>query len=192
MLSILIYGLLAVVRAAPSQADVRDAPIPGATVVPLFWDTQAFPDGPTLRLNGTIQEIRRQLLEINPNYDTDFNRTAVVEKRDEFDGAKYFCLEKWGHPYERGYYSGLDYLRNHRGAPHMQPGPAVCSRVSCGYKTGIWLCNDNPHEMYLSSWRTVADAAEHVWIECQTPTVSIGGQVFHKNNWNVIVSEQDC
>lgn len=154
MLPILLYSLLAVARAAPSQANVDivpRAPIPGGTVVPLFWDVQAFPDGPTLTLNGTIQEMHKRLLEINPNYDTDFNHTAVaargldfgLEKRTDFNGCQLECsLAKWGEPKIKGYDEGLEYLYDHLGVPHMGPGPGACSRVSCSYGTGMWMCND--------------------------------------------------
>lgn len=148
MLSILLYSLLAVARAAPSLAnadgiDTRGVPIPGARVVPLFLDTQAFPDGPTLTLNGTIQEMRRQLLEINPNYDTDFNHTTTVEKRTNFFGAQLQCGElRWGAVKNKGYEEGVRYLRRLRGIPHMGPGPGACSRVSCSWSTGMWMCND--------------------------------------------------
>ncbi|KAK0714414.1 heterokaryon incompatibility protein-domain-containing protein [Apiosordaria backusii] len=41
--------------------------------VELEWRVQAFPHGPYILLNGTIEQVRDQLLTINPRFDADFN-----------------------------------------------------------------------------------------------------------------------
>ncbi|POR37794.1 Uncharacterized protein TPAR_01987 [Tolypocladium paradoxum] len=199
MLPILLCSLAAVVGAAPGRADMHGVPMPGAIEAPLFWDVQAFPDGPTLTLNGTIQEMRRQLLEINPSYDTDFNHhaaaaAAAVEKRTDFSGAKVLCgSEKWGVLTVRGYSEGIDYLRNHGGVPHMPAGPSACSRVSCSYNTGIWWCNDAREEKALLSFGSISDGAVYIWTQCGNNSwKQVGGQVFHYTDWNVILRQQDC
>ncbi|PNY24504.1 Uncharacterized protein TCAP_05560 [Tolypocladium capitatum] len=199
MRSILLYILLAVVRAAPSPSHVDIVPIPGATVVPQFWDVQAFLDGPTLILNGTVQDIHKQLLEINPNYDTDFNHTAVatgdLEKRTDFTGSKVICSRAiFGHLNYGAYKDSLTYLGKHPGRPHMPPGPRACSRVSCSYNTGVYICNDTPTDKYLISWGSVVDGLQYIWAKCVAGILvdMQGGQVFHSTNWNVILRETNC
>ncbi|POR34788.1 Uncharacterized protein TPAR_05004 [Tolypocladium paradoxum] len=168
-------------------------------MAPIYWDIQAFPDGPIITLNGTIHEMRRQLLEINPNYDTDFNRTTVatrdLERRTDFSGAKYFCgMDTFGELNYGAYLEGIQYLRNHLGVPHMLPGPKVCGRVSCSYGTGIIMCNDTPDDKYLDNWGSVADGAQYIWQACGDTKLMglVGGQVFHYTNWNVILRAEPC
>ncbi|POR31428.1 Uncharacterized protein TPAR_08361 [Tolypocladium paradoxum] len=202
MLSLLLYGLLAVVRAAPSQADVDDVDgpgIPGTTVSPIFWHVRAFPDGPTLTLNGTLQEMHKRLLEINPNYEADFNRTAVatrsLEARTDFTGAEYNCLTQvWGSVNKKGYDEAVPYLQKHDGTPHMLPGPRVCGRVSCSYNTAVWMCNDATDDQYLINWSSVADGIQYIWSKCAPdPYLNpSGGQVFHYTNWNVVLRDASC
>ena len=152
MFSILLYSLLAAadpIRASSDSIEIR-APILGSRVVPTFWDAQAFPGETTLRLNGTVQEMRRQLLEINPLYDTDFPPTHEVRKRTSFGNAQLECRrDDWGQVEAKGYFEGIDYLHRHGGVPHMGPGPGACSRVSCSWKTGIWMCNDASYTLEL-------------------------------------------
>ncbi|POR37950.1 Uncharacterized protein TPAR_01853 [Tolypocladium paradoxum] len=179
--------------------NVPDAPIPGATMGPVFWDVQAFPDGPTLTLNGTIQEMHRQLLEINPDYDADFNRTAVatrdLEKRTDFTGSQVVCSQDlYGPIGEDPYHDGINYLRGHSGQPHLPPGPQACGRVSCSYGTGIYICNFTLEDKYLISWGSVADGAEYIWKECSDDSreTKIGGRAYHPTNWNVFIMSSRC
>jgi hypothetical protein len=60
-------------------------------------------------------------------------------------------------------------------------GPRVCSRISCSYDSGIWLCNDNawhiqPSCTYLASY------AEDIVSRCASDCVNgicanVNGQV---------------
>ncbi|KND88423.1 hypothetical protein TOPH_06944, partial [Tolypocladium ophioglossoides CBS 100239] len=108
--------------------------------------------------------------------------------------AEYFCSEStWGQPTQRGYDDALTYLRSIGGHPHMTPGPSACSRVSCSYNTGVWMCNDTPHDKYLISFGSVVDGMIFIWQHCW-PTVwsENGGQVFHWTGWNVVMGTADC
>ncbi|KAL0929823.1 uncharacterized protein CTRU02_215253 [Colletotrichum truncatum] len=44
------------------------------------WEVPAFPSGPALVLNGSIEQVYQQLLEVNPNYDTDFPLVSMKEE----------------------------------------------------------------------------------------------------------------
>lgn len=114
---------------------------------PVVWEVEAFKDGPTLKLEGTIQEVHKQLVAINPNYDTDFNLGATndkvardLSKRTDFSHSHTICgnfpsttVDHLG--------QGINYLRGVGGRPSMG-GRGTCGRVSCSYNTAIWWCND--------------------------------------------------
>ncbi|KAF6780850.1 hypothetical protein CMUS01_16802, partial [Colletotrichum musicola] len=73
-------GLASFVQASPLSGPAT-APVlteaelfagSGYTVSDLEWEVKAFPDGPTITLNGTVEQVYSGLLELNPNYDADF------------------------------------------------------------------------------------------------------------------------
>ncbi|KAL4866748.1 hypothetical protein BDV12DRAFT_198841 [Aspergillus spectabilis] len=45
-------------------------------------EVQAFPDGPKLNITGTVESIRAQLLEMNPNLDEDFDLSDYTEPEE--------------------------------------------------------------------------------------------------------------
>ncbi|KAL2881708.1 hypothetical protein SGCOL_002857 [Colletotrichum sp. CLE4] len=71
------------------------------------WEVQVTPGGNKVILNGTVQQVHAQLLELNPNWDNDFKddrtqkretrenewQTASndLDKRTDFSGAGYNC-----------------------------------------------------------------------------------------------------
>ncbi|KAF6790366.1 hypothetical protein CSOJ01_14557, partial [Colletotrichum sojae] len=86
-------AMLSGAAAAPTTTEPNyDSPQPGYKLVPAQWETQAFVDGPFIKLEGTVQEVRAELIKINPNYDADFNITidanpsppADLEARTDF------------------------------------------------------------------------------------------------------------
>ncbi|KAJ0381898.1 hypothetical protein COL922a_013639 [Colletotrichum nupharicola] len=52
------------------EASVLEAPIPGYEVYVPEWEVQATPGGPTIVLNGTVEEVVDKLHEINPDSTT--------------------------------------------------------------------------------------------------------------------------
>ncbi|KAL9048810.1 MAG: hypothetical protein Q9162_007541 [Coniocarpon cinnabarinum] len=80
------------VSALPSPSPSPSTGIPeGYELVDMTWSVQAHPNGPYHELNGTIEQVRAQLKEMNPDFERDFppvsgNATelaAKVEKRSD-------------------------------------------------------------------------------------------------------------
>ncbi|KAK4198294.1 hypothetical protein QBC40DRAFT_256168 [Triangularia verruculosa] len=61
---VVVLSLQGVALAAPATPTVQQA-----DDVDLIWHVRAFPGGPLLQLNGTIQQVHGQLLKINPEFD---------------------------------------------------------------------------------------------------------------------------
>ncbi|ODA82670.1 hypothetical protein RJ55_01178 [Drechmeria coniospora] len=196
MLLIPFFILITIALAAfPSG----DASVLTPAVVPMEWQVQAFVDGPTLTLNGTVQDVERQLIAINPNYKTaDFhNRTAAgrdVERRLDFSGADIICSKKlFGSVKSKGFNDAYARFNNMQGRPNLPPGPKVCSRISCSWDTALWLCNDMPGRMLLDTWNTVFKALNEIWRRCSNNSnKGVGGQIFHRTNWNMIMTSDRC
>lgn len=105
-------------------------------------------------LNGTIEQVHDQLVELNPNWDSEYLTEVVddfekpqdgkeVEKRTDFFGAKTICGRNgWRAAKGATIREGIGYLRGVNGKPSMGPGPGNCGRVSCSYDSGIFWCND--------------------------------------------------
>ncbi|KAL2860917.1 uncharacterized protein BJX67DRAFT_375715 [Aspergillus lucknowensis] len=176
------------------------SPLDGYTITQPEWEVRAFPDGEYLKLKGTIQEVRRELLKINPNWDNDFvskqKRNNELEKRTDFSNSNFNCFGRWGGAQMEVIEDGIEYLRGVDGRPNMGPGPGNCGRVSCSYNSGIYWCNDADETKTLNSFGSIADGAQKVVDECQrhildNPTQS-SGQVFHYTDWNVIVTSDVC
>ncbi|PNY29286.1 Uncharacterized protein TCAP_00781 [Tolypocladium capitatum] len=193
MWSILLYYLLAVVHAA--SFDSRGLP-KGVTIVPLFMDVQAFPDGPMLQLNGTLKEMHKEILEINPNYLADFNltvpnRTTLAPREDSYSwiGCHIICGQTYGTYPKIALGDDITYINWHPGRPHLQPGPNVCSRVACEYGASIFVCNDTPVIRILEGWMSVENGFWTIWRACigDSEVNLSGGQAFHPTGWNVII-----
>ncbi|KAK4641038.1 hypothetical protein QC761_0098090 [Podospora bellae-mahoneyi] len=88
---------------------------------------------------------------------------------------------------------GITYLRGVEGTPKNGPGPNECGRVSCGYGAAIHGCNENGFEKEVT-WNGIADGAEDLKGLCGThrrwSTVKV--RVDFKDNWNVVVVDNDC
>ncbi|KAJ0339264.1 hypothetical protein COL922a_004649 [Colletotrichum nupharicola] len=170
------------------------------------WDVQAFPGGPMLTLNGTVEQVYQALVDINPNYDADFgvedvevDVSPVLERRTDFTGSSYFCRGRWVNDVASYAMDGINYLYKVQGKPRNGAGPGNCGRVSCSGQdkggTGIWWCNDDNKPKELQSFGSIADGALWLYRRCAQADVVYGwvaGQVFHKTNWNVIISMANC
>ncbi|ODA76950.1 hypothetical protein RJ55_07466 [Drechmeria coniospora] len=77
---------------------------------------------------------------------------------------------------------------------HVQPtlpaGPRKCGQVSCSSGAAIWWCNDEPTTKTLGSYRDIVNGADFITAVCGEAMYS--GQIFHPQNWNVIVQSGDC
>ncbi|KAF6790352.1 hypothetical protein CMUS01_16276 [Colletotrichum musicola] len=150
---VLLAGLasLSQVSAVPSEPVARRA-FEDYGIEVLEWEIQAFESGPMLTLNGTIEEVNSQVLEINPDFE--FNEpseselaalydASAFEKRTDFSGSHYMCdTRDWMPCYLSRIKKGIAHLRGTSGRPKNGPGPGNCGRVSCAGRSAIWWCND--------------------------------------------------
>lgn len=131
---------------------VPRAPFPNRKIFVPQWEVQAHPDGEKIRLNGTAEEVLKQLRSINPDYDSHFGLDKVDEEAEagvqkrQGTGTNILFETVICDNFKKADYSrvleGAQYLRRIKGRPELSPGPEECGRVSCHYNTAIWWCND--------------------------------------------------
>ncbi|GAB0136351.1 hypothetical protein EsDP_00004654 [Epichloe bromicola] len=189
-------AFLGVVRAAPHGSPQSvDAAIPGAPEVPVEWEPQAFMNGPLSKLNGTVQDVYRRLLEMNPDYDADAHLDALNIRRTElgagadFSDARVICDRKtFGSASVDGLRQAQYHLRGLGGRARIGGGPGACGR-------------SEDAKTLLEGWCSIADiadGAQKVWTSCAGRlddgfhAGEVGGQAFHRNGWSVIVRQNDC
>ncbi len=116
--------------------------IPGYTVTTLEWDVQVAP-GRVEVLNGTIQEVFAQALQINPDFKQP-DAVTSTPRRGMHENSKrttVYC-GTWPLAEKFRIEEGIRYLRGLPAAPRNGPGPGYCGRVSCSYGSAIYWCND--------------------------------------------------
>ncbi|KAK4232624.1 hypothetical protein QBC38DRAFT_450254 [Podospora fimiseda] len=206
--AVILPFLLNPVDASPAM---RGDEIPGYKTVELSWEVATTPGGPTMILNGTVQQVRAQLLQLNPNYDNDFaeltaaSKAAAAMRRSkgvskDVDPSHRLCdiWGRWDSATKKRILEGIDYLHHINGQPHQGPGPGNCGRVSCSFDSAIIWCNDNPTTKYLDNFNLIADDALNIITECpeiDTEVLgvrTINGQLFHDDGWNTIVKGAKC
>lgn len=64
------------------------AALHGYEIYNTTWVASVRPGGETVELNGTIQQVRAQLLELNPNYNADYN----IDVERIHQGWSMFCI----------------------------------------------------------------------------------------------------
>lgn len=132
------------------QAAPVEDPFKGYTIVPAVWEIEVTPgEGNYVTLNGTIEKVYPELLEINPNYEQEYEEFVAeneapksVEKRTDFSTSKYYCNGRWTAISTGEIAKGISYLRRVGGQPRMGAGPGTCARVSCSWNAAIFWCND--------------------------------------------------
>ena len=116
--------------------------IPGYTIQTLEWDVQVAP-GRVEVLNGTIQEVFAQAVQINPDF-KQLDVATSTPKRGMHENLKrttVYC-GTWPLADKGRIIEGIAYLRGVPAAPRNGPGPGYCGRVSCSYNAAIYWCND--------------------------------------------------
>lgn len=208
--SIALASVLAAVAVAAPAA--QESPIKGYTIVPTAWEFDG-PDGQVIQLNGTVQEVVAQLDELVPNSrakpmasiaaspaassssESTTSEDSPLKKR--YDEAKLLCwVDRWGNAYVSAIQDGINYLNGVSGRPWHNPGPGTCARVSCSYDSAIYWCNDNRSRKELNSFKNIAHGADRIKNKCYASykpgTGMTNGQIFYKDNWNVIVRGDNC
>ncbi|KAK0671569.1 hypothetical protein QBC41DRAFT_385614 [Cercophora samala] len=178
--------------------------------VELQWTVQAFPTGPFIHLNGTIEQVHAQILKINPSFDKAYPPMYLPDTEEvNFEGKRTECGRPLGFADKRYIVKGIDYLRRLPfEVPKLPPGS--CGRVSCSWDSAIKWCNHNRHVQHLKSMKTLADGAEHLVANCNkypfvpietsarinaphgTMVDRVSGQVWHEGGWSVIVGVEHC
>ncbi|KAL4902251.1 hypothetical protein BDW74DRAFT_181097 [Aspergillus multicolor] len=199
----------------PKQAPQLSKPLSLATASkssPGKWTRP--PNGPTVLLNGTVQEIYAELLKINPSYDGDFAETlAAAQAAAETESKTYEAADidadadagiaslhkrlpvtcnNYDEAITRRIREGITYLRGVSGRPSNGPGPGNCGRVSCSYNSAIWWCNDNTSSKTLPGFNNIADGAQVVINHCAPTDIYVAGEEDHNDNWRAVVRRSPC
>ncbi|KAF3936363.1 hypothetical protein ABW20_dc0100440 [Dactylellina cionopaga] len=145
-----------------SDAVLKEAPA-------MVFVGPAVPGGPNVTITGTAEYIYGKLHEMNPKYDAwefpEYQERMAQEgiSRDSPLEARSNQLTKRGRTqcsvsgdevpnYITQCAEGVSYLSKLNGWCKAPRGHAGCARVSCSHNCGIFLCNDNDHE--ISVWCT--------------------------------------
>ncbi|KAL2819063.1 hypothetical protein BDW59DRAFT_174943 [Aspergillus cavernicola] len=178
------------------------------------WEIEVFPNT-TILVRGTIEEARRQALEINPNWDEDFPEEVDDLEVDELDELDKLDVSRFSKRVDRASFdtkkvecggwkrvnwmqaqTQMIYLRKAGGRPHRGAGPGNCERVSCAYGAAIWWCNNANKPVVLNNFKQIADGAMVVLTSCMTDKFGSGnlvsGRAYHKDRWWVTVRDADC
>ncbi|KAI7777965.1 hypothetical protein LA080_002877 [Diaporthe eres] len=184
-----------------------ESPLSSYRVEVIQWEVPVSRDGRRTILNGTIQQVYQQLLEINPHYEAEFGPAEgkytpglsqvfgsyeLAERRDtwsdcgRFDAAK--AVPIW---------EGINHLNHVSGTPVSRPGPGTCGRVSCSYNSAIWWCNDKDTERSLSSYHEIANSVQLLTMNCTYWSEShlepqVSGQQFHVDKWSTVIKGAIC
>ncbi|KAK8127251.1 hypothetical protein PG984_008359 [Apiospora sp. TS-2023a] len=143
-----IFLLFTGLAAALPGMQLAKAPRAGATITDMIWRGQIEVGGPEMNFSGTIQEVVAQIKQINPDFPAGLN-TSLSFKQDDKpnDGHQVQCGiggDAGDHAYVNDIWAGIDYLHGIPGNCGVNAGPRnTCSRVSCSWNSGIWLCSDN-------------------------------------------------
>ncbi|KAK2613174.1 hypothetical protein N8I77_000101 [Diaporthe amygdali] len=125
------------------------SPLENYTMTDVSWVVESIPGNATstVYLNGSVQEILKQLIDINSNYpallDQYWASKASVAPLDGFASLKAMseeprlgswcdvCTKRWKPAAYMVTLDGISYLRNLTGQPGNKPGPGSCGRISC-------------------------------------------------------------
>lgn len=189
-------------------------PDPKYTTVDASWAVESIPGNAssTMILNGTVQEIYKQLTDINPSYEDLLNdyllsKQATTDLPDTFHsygamsdlpsncGYCNVCTRRWDPAVYTTILNGINYLKTLPSRPSVPPGPDACTRISCQWGSAIWWCNDNDERKDLDSWYEITTAAEDLTRQCfwfaRDKSLVTGGQIFQPGGWNVVIRHDD-
>ncbi|GBF65816.1 hypothetical protein TMEN_8534 [Trichophyton mentagrophytes] len=157
------------------------------------------PGGENVTLEGSIQEIFHQILKLNPSYkQEDFHDTpdshahqvgTNLEKRIPGDiicdpsGTK----RAWRKHIEEG----VAYLKRAPQASLCRVRNRACSRISCSWDSGIFLCNDRD-SWFEEFCPVLGNYADEILRGCQQSRTKVAGQKFDPQNYNVLVKFDKC
>lgn len=117
------------------------------------WTLSPFFNGSFVSVTGTIEQAVAKLDKINPKFGAQLLSHDIIglggwnRTFDDYNAIHYECGGRYTACYKQRIFQGVMYLlgldraqgTSGRG-PHLPK--FICSRVSCSYKSAIWLCND--------------------------------------------------
>ncbi|EFR01023.1 hypothetical protein MGYG_04026 [Nannizzia gypsea CBS 118893] len=145
-----------------------------------------------LTVEGTVQEIYSKVKDrtgviLKP---VDLHKDDSKHKLRARARASINCHPQGGGAKVKSIREGASYLNGLHGK--FRPLPRTCSRVSCSWDSGIFLCNDNDHKVSVPC-KLVAEYTRDILDICASPdVVSLRGQEFDSDGWNVVVRESNC
>ncbi|KAK7917539.1 hypothetical protein PG985_011147 [Apiospora marii] len=96
---------------------------------------------------------------------------------------------------------GVNFLRNFKGVCASAPLTTAvdCTRVSCSWASGIYLCNDSAGKWAMPPCSTIADYAEQIMNKCDwsvpdllTSDKMCQGELWDDDDWHVYVGHAHC
>ncbi|KAI1102027.1 hypothetical protein F4804DRAFT_334692 [Jackrogersella minutella] len=209
LFSALACFLVGVTTSTALPAENSDWSITNLGTSKITWKGQVKPGEATVSITGTAEEIYKQIIVINPNYEYElgiYSNYSTVKIRDlEPIKKRATTSDDWTCDYGTNVNAesigvGIRYLYSIANAdcsaPPGVPGAGGCTASSCNSGAGIWLCNDSSNEANIPC-TIIADNAVEVLIYCQTTTYNGGnswttnthGQIFSDDHtWNVILN----
>ncbi|SPO01665.1 uncharacterized protein DNG_04338 [Cephalotrichum gorgonifer] len=164
------------------------------------------PNGVTMTLNGTIEEVIGQAEAMQPGFTKKINK-LIADRHNDAAGiaagddswrhrlvaTKDCALDGWAKEYR--ILQGIDYLNS---LPNgvVQLEKYGCSRVSCSYNSAIYLCWQpfaGAPDLYTPSWAYVADYAEGIVREwCPKDDGRVRGKAWYPKGMAVHVRKDNC
>ncbi|KAK8037403.1 hypothetical protein PG991_000749 [Apiospora marii] len=107
--------------------------------------------------------------QLNSNGSLSSDGTSIY---DQSDGV---CPDTYDAPaYPQYIRDGIKYLRGKSSCQAgFQAGHTFCQRVSCSYKSAIYVCNENNEAPASPSCDAVADHAQHILDNCQETSMGL-------------------
>ncbi|KAI9373388.1 hypothetical protein BJX61DRAFT_541743 [Aspergillus egyptiacus] len=192
-----------------THALVPYPPIPGYSISEPEWEIEVAPNK-TILARGTVQQMRKQALAANPDYDAfvqqkqahrESEPAAELHKRlaQDFNLDHIECEGDFGKVPYMVAQKVVNQVRALEGHPKNGPGPNACQRVSCEEDGAVYWWNDEPYTKYLiDGYGAIADGAMAVLLECSEISGGafayrkVAGRAFHTANWNVVVKKDSC
>ncbi|RDW63069.1 uncharacterized protein DSM5745_10180 [Aspergillus mulundensis] len=85
-------------------------------------------------------------------------------------------------------------VRNSPARPRLEAGK--CAMVACsgeGYdSTVVEWCNDSKKAKTLPGWHNIADGAQVILDQCQSPKDKVSGYLGHNDGWRVLTYAKPC
>ncbi|KAI1407984.1 hypothetical protein F5Y13DRAFT_194831 [Hypoxylon sp. FL1857] len=186
----ILSGVASMAQAFPQGPIGEKGLPPSYSESNLTWTGTVTKNGPKMSFNGSsFEDIEAQIHRMNPDFSWDDQDVIGTPVHSTSEKAHLTCDPNniwWAQVFRIN--QGIEYLKGKTGTCSMGPGPRVCTRISCSYKSAIWWCNDNDYsiEEDCSIW---ANYAQDIVDQCQThdATARVRGQEFSTDNWNIMV-----